>query len=283
MFKKISKKQFLLCMIIIAITLLIPKLNQTTTYKITPAKHHSISTIIFDLNGVFFTTDTTLKYKLIWDCIWTNPSLLYYLTVFSVEQEYFKLLHSIPAVSDCVLYHKCKPMPQIMADWQIDTTDNATLKNKINLAIAESDYPASIKSFFTNIAHFMFTPELLANSQQPVQSMINIAKQLKASGYKIFALSNWDKESFQIVHDRYPEIFEIFDHFMISGHEQIAKPSTHFFQKLINLHEIEPEQCIFIDDESYNIKAAQQLGMHTILCTGTPEVIKQLTNYQIIT
>lgn len=281
MIKNLVKKHYLFIFAIISLTLFIPFFDQTNSYHIVPAQDQDIKWIIFDLGGVFFGTDSMIKCKLVLNTLWNNPSLLYYVMTSSVEEQYFTLLHSIPALSKTILYHKGQPMPQIMADWQVDATETEQIQEKINNAIMQSEHPNALKNFFRAIAEFMFNPKSFAASQQSIPDMIQLAKELKNAGYKIYALSNWDKESFKIILKQYPEVFEIFDHFLISGYEKMAKPAPEFFQKLIDTYQINPSRTIFIDDELYNLAAASKLGIQTIHCSGIKSVLKELKKFGI--
>lgn len=257
--------------------------SKKPSLTVVPVSQSAYKTIIFDLGDVLFTTNSFAKNKLIATTLIQNPTLLYYLINFDTKHEYFQFLHSVPAINHNKIFHNGKPMPAIMADWQIGITQGNEIIKKINDALLTTKHPSSIKNLFAAITTFMFTPETLAASQQPIDSMIRMAQALKKAGYKLFALSNWDEQSFALVKNNHPEIFQLFDGIVISGQEKIAKPNQEFFKLLLQKYNINPTTAIFIDDEASNITTAQSLGITSILCDKPSSVIKDLINFGVVT
>jgi HAD superfamily hydrolase (TIGR01509 family) len=251
--------------------------------QITPISCSAYNTIIFDLGDVIFQTNPSAKNSIIAKAILQNPMLLYHLINVSPKKEYFNFLNSVPAQTTLTMHHKAERMPQIMVDWQTGAATGQEIKAKITAQALQSNYPTCIQNLFIAIADFMFTPETLANAQMPIQPTLNLAKKLKNAGYQIYALSNWDAESFDLVLKNNPEIFNLFDGFLISGHEKNGKPSPEFFQKLLKNHQINPVQAVFIDDEPNNLSAAKQLGIATILCTQPEDIVRELIGLGVLT
>lgn len=246
------------------------------------AQESAYKTIIFDLGDVLFSTNPMTKHKLIASTLLFNPSLAYHLINFDTKQQYFNFLHTIPATGQSTVFYHAQPMPGIMADWQAGLVAPDQLFSKITTTLETSQHPAAIKNLFTAIATFMFTPQTLAASQQPVSSMIRMVQAFKAAGYQLFVLSNWDEHSFEIVRTSNPKIFDLFDGIMISGQEKMAKPNPEFFQKLLNKYNINPATTIFIDDEPNNIATARALGITSIQCDKPSYVTQELINLGVV-
>lgn len=51
---------------------------------------------------------------------------------------------------------------------------------------------------------------------------------------------------------------------MVSGLENLIKPDKRIYQLLLKRYFIKAEECIFIDDNINNVKAAEELGFYTI-------------------
>ena len=246
------------------------------------AQDSSFKTIIFDVGDVLFTPNQWEKQKLIAATLLYNPMLCYHLINFDTKNEYFKFLHSVPATSTIPIFYHAQQMPAIIADWQMGLHSGNEISAKIIAHLENTQHPAAIKSLFAAIATFMFTPKKLAASQQPIGSMIRMAQALKAAGYQLYILSNWDEHSFEILRTNNPEIFDIFDGILISGQEKIAKPNPEFFQKLLQKYNINPATAIFIDDEPNNIATARALGITSIQCDKPAAVTKELINLGIV-
>ena len=56
----------------------------------------------------------------------------------------------------------------------------------------------------------------------------------------------------------------------------VRKPDPAFFRLACDALEVEPVDCVFLDDLGVNCKAARQLGMHTIKVVDHIEALRQL-------
>ena len=108
-------------------------------------------------------------------------------------------------------------------------------------------------------------------SYRPVNLALGIAllKNCKEAGHKLFALSNISLEKYnKILED--PEIRSLlsyFDDIVISQMAGYRKPNPEIFTYLCEKNNLNPSDCIFIDDEMENLKGAQAAYIHkTILC-----------------
>lgn len=249
------------------------------------AKKSPYNTIIFDLSGVVFKTNSNLKLKLISQTVWNNPALLWYLLSIDAKKEYFKTLDTISGTNTSVqMYDNDQPLPYIFADWQTSAKTNQDCCQLAHQAIDQSEHPQAVQNLLKNIATFHFSPELLCSSQEPIDDMVALIKILKESNeYKLYVLSNWDRESFDQMQKKHAAIFELFDGVMISGQEGMIKPSQDFFKNLLKKYKINPETAVFIDDQKTNITTGESLGLKTIHCRSTKSVTAQLESFQILT
>lgn len=58
---------------------------------------------------------------------------------------------------------------------------------------------------------------------------------------------------------------EMFDQVVISGEVGMRKPEPEIYEHAVALLEVEPSECVFVDDLSVNVKAAVSLGMVGVL------------------
>jgi 2-haloacid dehalogenase len=94
-----------------------------------------------------------------------------------------------------------------------------------------------------------------------IHETVDIFHQLKKSGkYRIYALTNWSAETFPHARGRF-EFFNWFDGVVVSGEEKMKKPSSVFYQLLLDRYDLQPSSTIFIDDNLRNVKAAEKLGI----------------------
>ncbi len=249
-----------------------------SSFKIVPAKNTSYTTVIFDVGDVLVTTSSKSKASLAAKSIASNPFTLvtyvYYQS--ALKDEFFKELQKIPALSKKPMYNQGKRMPQIMADWMIEIRPSIDIYNDVVQSIQSSKRSSMTKHVLTRIAQLTFIPQDLANSQKVIEPMKKLVKELKKKGYKTYVLSNFSKDGFYALKRKHYDLFKLFDGIVISGEEKMGKPDLEFYKVLLKRYHLNPQKCIFIDDEPYNIQAAQTLGIYGIVRTSDEAVFKQL-------
>jgi putative hydrolase of the HAD superfamily len=93
-----------------------------------------------------------------------------------------------------------------------------------------------------------------------VPEMVDIVAQLKATGVRTGLLSNsWG--------NTYPRAGwdDLFDVVVISGEVGMRKPESEIFVYAADLLGVPLTECVFVDDLSPNVEAAQALGFRAIL------------------
>ena len=66
---------------------------------------------------------------------------------------------------------------------------------------------------------------------------------------KIYVLSNFEKETLVIMQEIHADIFNLFDGIAISGILGVMKPDQQAFEKIISQFNLNPKDCLFIDDQ----------------------------------
>lgn len=95
------------------------------------------------------------------------------------------------------------------------------------------------------------------------QDTVRLLEEIKAAGFRVYALSNWSHETFPVAERLYP-FLKLFDGKVVSGFERVKKPDPRIFEILQDRFRVEPARAIFIDDVEKNIRAANELGYGTI-------------------
>lgn len=116
----------------------------------------------------------------------------------------------------------------------------------------------------------------------PIAESVEILNELKRSGkYKIYALTNWQAGLFDIALVRY-NFLHWFDGRVVSGEEKVKKPDPVFYQRLLDRYSANPAQALFIDDNLRNIKAAEAMGIKSILFTDPSSLRKNLLELAVL-
>src|SRR4029453_7784892 len=106
-------------------------------------------------------------------------------------------------------------------------------------------------------------PEMLAGE---IPGTVDVLADLRATGVRLIALSNWSAETFPVARERF-DFLAWFEGVVISGDVGVNKPDRRIFEHLIEQFGIEPAAALFIDDSSANVDAATALGFRAIQFT----------------
>jgi putative hydrolase of the HAD superfamily len=156
-------------------------------------------------------------------------------------------------------------IPRSTTWWQLDRGVMSTTEAKnilINKFPEEKDL---VEPYFE---HWM---EMLT----PIEKNIEILKDLKQHGYKLYILSNFIKEAFEYVTNKY-DFFSFFDGQVISYIEKVIKPEKAIYDTLIQRYHLIAEESVFLDDIFGFLKPAKKLGMHTILINSNKDLRRDL-------
>ncbi|WP_298836655.1 HAD family hydrolase [Clostridium sp.] len=115
----------------------------------------------------------------------------------------------------------------------------------------------------------------------PIEGTVEVLKELKYNGYRLYFLSNFHLLAYEDVTKRY-EFFKDFDGGILSYKEKLIKPDKEIYNKLIKRYKIKPEESIFIDDTIENIEGARKLKFKGILYINSEDLRKKLIKYNIL-
>jgi 2-haloacid dehalogenase len=116
---------------------------------------------------------------------------------------------------------------------------------------------------------------------EAVQPTVQVLDDLRRSGVRLFALSNWSAETFPVARPRYP-FLEWFEGIVISGEVGITKPDLRLYRHLLDRYGLDPTTTVFIDDNEANILAAEELGMIAIRFEDGPSVRRALAGLGLL-
>ena len=115
----------------------------------------------------------------------------------------------------------------------------------------------------------------------PIEDNINILLDLSKSGYKTYVLSNFIKEAFKFVKEKF-DFFTLFDGQIISGEEKVIKPEKAIYESLLRRYQLIPEESLFIDDILFFLKPAKKLGISTIWNRPHTDLRKELKKFNVV-
>ena len=95
--------------------------------------------------------------------------------------------------------------------------------------------------------------------QEEVAPTVELIKELKAKGYKLYVLSNMSKEYIEYL--RKLPVFEYFDYQVVSCEIHLGKPNPKIYEYLSSHCGLMASETIFIDDRKDNVEVAEQVGI----------------------
>jgi 2-haloacid dehalogenase len=104
---------------------------------------------------------------------------------------------------------------------------------------------------------------------------VGVLREVRAAGLRCLALSNMEPSAFATRRTRFA-FMDLFDGFVISGIEGVAKPDQRIFQILLHRYRLEPGATVFIDDSPANVEAARGLGLTAVHYTSAGQLRSQL-------
>lgn len=118
---------------------------------------------------------------------------------------------------------------------------------------------------------------LLSGEIRP--EMVALLDRVKAAGYKVACLTNnvvgegqADERSIALA-----KVMARFDVVVESSKVGCRKPELRFYEIACELLDVQPDECVFLDDLGINLKPAAAMGMTTIKVLSAPQAITDLT------
>ena len=113
---------------------------------------------------------------------------------------------------------------------------------------------------------------------ETLHETIQIARNLKQSGWPLFMLSNFSAEKFVLMKEQH-DFLEIFDDIIISGEHKVIKPDPALFEITLKRINRKAGECLFIDDSLANLVTARKMGFITIRYLSPAQLKRDL--YQL--
>lgn len=217
--------------------------------------------IIFDLGGVLLDKSYA---KIISEIGLRNFPLG---SMTKAREEFFAFLDRIePRHADTPL--ACDEhgllLPQLMCDWLSGTKSPQELRSLIHTN--KEKCSARYRKFILALSDLLFTSQRSARLTKFIPQGVDFVLRCIETGHDVYILSNWDLESFTLIYDAYPAFFGQFKGIGISGSLGLIKPDPAIFSELLTAYNLDPHDCVFIDDQVSNLKGAHACGIYGIQC-----------------
>ncbi len=112
--------------------------------------------------------------------------------------------------------------------------------------------------------------------QPPIPGMYELLVNVKKAGYPLYLLSNANKRYYAF--ETYKDIFKLFSGTTFSSELHLLKPQKEIFVRFCQIHNLAPEECLFIDDQLENVQGARNTGWQAYQFVGVDELRDFLEN-----
>ncbi len=142
---------------------------------------------------------------------------------------------------------------KLFSDWEMLDQDLISLKEyKERVLFA---LPSHLKPYANAVLDYWeycmwYTPKI-----------IDLIRELKLKGYKLYVLSNMTRHFIEREY-KFP-IFNEFDGIVYSAPIKMVKPDGKIFTYILDKFNLNPEECIFVDDTKKNLVGATRFNFHT--------------------
>jgi len=155
-----------------------------------------------------------------------------------------------------------------------DSNDELILQFEMGKFPAEEFHKRMMKIYKLDVSFEEFK-EAWCGIFPTVTPLANFASELVVQ-YNVYVFSNTDELHYPYVRKQFSELDFIGEHEMLSYELGAIKPDKVAFLKAIALYNLNPADCLFIDDNIDNVEAAKRFGMDALLCTNPDSCISEI-------
>ena len=113
-----------------------------------------------------------------------------------------------------------------------------------------------------------------------INESVEILKKLKEMKFNLIALTNWSAETFPVALKRF-DFLKLFSGIVVSGEIQMLKPFPEIYKYTLQKYNLNPRECIFIDDRPVNVMGGEKCGIDGIIFDTPKKLINSLKKFEI--
>lgn len=103
---------------------------------------------------------------------------------------------------------------------------------------------------------------------------------LKENGHRIFVLSNTSPVFYELLKNQLAPLAKILDGFVLSYDIKVIKPDRKMFEEILSKYELDPANCVFLDDLADNTKMAESLGIKAYQVKQRSDLVDILKKFE---
>jgi FMN phosphatase YigB (HAD superfamily) len=157
------------------------------------------------------------------------------------------------------------------ANWFLGTTTGQEIVSAIEDNIDKSEYDylfanQELRSLIKHGSKHVLLPDLATNLTEIIDEALLFLEKCKKKNIEIAIISNWDPYSFELIKNKFPELFNLFpeQNIIIPAQIGVCKPSVKIYEHAIKKLECNLNESFFVDDNQKNIESSQSYGITSI-------------------
>ena len=120
------------------------------------------------------------------------------------------------------------------------------------------------------VLHWFFSNAKLMRVTRP--DVWEKVGKLKEKGYKIYLLSNYSKKLLDD-HAGDASFWDYVDGAIVSYMVHELKPDAPIYKALFDKYNLEPSECLFLDDREANVEGSKKVGMDSIIIESKEQLL----------
>ncbi|MEI6756188.1 MAG: HAD family phosphatase [bacterium] len=150
------------------------------------------------------------------------------------------------------------------------TYDGLPTKKKLEMLTLERGLPRALHHFINDMKQ-EFTFQLGYAKCKPTFNHQYALSHLKAQGFRMAACSNSIRKTMGVLFER-AALNDYFDFYLSNEDVKEPKPHPEMYVTAIQRLNLEPNECLILEDNENGIKAAQASGAHVLIIHDVHEV-----------
>ena len=148
----------------------------------------------------------------------------------------------------------------ISRDNHLSTYDGLPTRDKLKMLTKIHGLPSGLHSFINQLKQ-LYTIEYCNNHCKPTFNHQYCLSKLKNDGYKIAVCSNSIRSSIIAMMDK-SNLTQYLDLILSNQDVKDGKPSPEIYTKAMSILEVDPSECLILEDNEHGIAAANASGGH---------------------
>jgi HAD superfamily hydrolase (TIGR01509 family) len=142
------------------------------------------------------------------------------------------------------------------------TYDGLPTKRKLEMLSREKGLPHELHEFINEMKQ-VYTLDLIYQKCKPTFQHLYTLSKLRIEGYKLVVCSNSIKKTMEVMLDK-AELLPYIEFYLSNQDVLHPKPQPEIYQKAIQKMQLNPQQCLILEDNEHGLKAAQESGAHVL-------------------